>query len=116
MATLTLQDELTLSGEPTYVAADVGGDAAPNPNSRTGLWIKNTGGAKVLTIDTNRDANFGVGFPDKTINIPAGVTYFTPAFDARRFNDLSGNITFTFDDVTGVTIAAVERGVVYKES
>jgi hypothetical protein len=114
MATLVLQDELLLDGMPDFVAADAGGDEAPNPRSRTAIWIINDGAEMTLTITSSRESNFGP-YPNKVITIPSGVSYFTPQFDARRFDNLNGRISFIFSRVSDVTVAAVERGTVYQD-
>ena len=114
MALLTLQDELLLVGLPDFVAANAGGDEAPNPRSRTGVWIINDGAEMTLTIHTNRESNFGP-YDDKVITVPASCSFFIPPFDARRFNNLNGRITFIFSRVSDVTVAAVERGTIYMD-
>jgi len=203
MALLSLYDMLTLVGAPSFSAASSGGDEAPNPNSRTQLWVKNDAAALLsltarsinitgadtegnatltdvgaadafanvsrgnvlllsgftdpldnvyvlviesgaddealvqkmdganlvnesgqtdigiarhhaLTVKSERDAAFGP-YKHHVMPLPPAAVTFTPAFDARRFNDVNGRLDFEVDSVTNVSVAAVEFGVRYQD-
>lgn len=75
--------------------------------------INGSGSALVLTVISARPSNFGV-YPNHTETIPVDVGYVTRGFDPRRFNDLEGFLTFSFDIVTFVEIAAVRRQKIYQ--
>ena len=99
----------------TRVAASSGGDQFLNISGGVYLDILNTGTQKTLTVISSRDSNFGV-FVNHTETIPAGVSYVTRAFEPRRFNTDSGYVLFSFNDVTGVSVAAIKRTTIYRKT
>ena len=115
MAALTITD-VTASGinAPSLVSASCGGDTAKNDNSDIFLWVKNSdASAHTVTVTAQKPSPTVPGFgqvtkSDVSVQVPAtsGEKLIGP-FPTIAYNQTDGTIAITYDDVTGVTIAAV---------
>lgn len=106
MAILTAQVISHSEITPTFAAADVLGDSVSN-DGRTYLHFKNADAAP-HTATVNSRSNCSQGFDhDVVVTIPAttGDVKVGP-FPKGRFDDSNGRITWTYDDVTSVTVGA----------
>lgn len=114
MATLTIQNA-SLSGLAfTYESASTA-DVVPNDGRGTFLIFLNANAsARTLTIAAN-DADkpgFGtIAVPDTVITLPGSATnggrQIVGPFPADRFNNSSGQVSYTLDNATGMSVAAV---------
>jgi hypothetical protein len=108
MATLTAQDVSgTSSVTPTYTAADVAGDQCAN-DGKILLHFKNTNAAaRNVTIASVATCSQGATH-NVTVNVPAttGDKMVGP-FDAARFTNSTGFLTWTYDAVTNLTVAVL---------
>lgn len=107
MATLTVE-EVSLSGlDPTFAAADVAGDVFENSDERVQVRFVNASGvARTITISAQRPCNHGFSH-DVVLVTANGDDITVGPFDKERFNDSSSNVSITYDDNTGVTVAAM---------
>jgi hypothetical protein len=108
VATLTAQDVSgTSSVTPTYTACDVAGDQVAN-DGKILLHFKNTNAsARNVTIDSVTACNQGSDH-NIVVNVPAttGDKMVGP-FDAARFTNATGFLTWTYDAVTNLTVAVL---------
>lgn len=105
MAILTQQSSISAGLEATYATADAAGDEVPF-HSALFLHIKNDDGdAVTITVLSPRLCNQGFSHP-QVVTIPAGENRFIGPF-AQRFIQSTNNIKWTYDDVDGVTVAAI---------
>lgn len=107
-ATLTVQKP-TLSGATiTFAAASAGGDVFTNTGSEV-LRVKTTGTPVTVTITAQKPCNQGV-LHNVSVTVPAtSEREIGPFRDLVRWNNNSKQVAVTYDQVTGVTIAAVGR-------
>ena len=114
MADLTIQKVVEAGLKATYAAATAGGDAVLNVRGDVVLHVKNAAaGSKTVTVtaQTTSKAVKGMGSMTKAnivAVIPAGEDWFIGPFSAEAYNDANGKAQITYDDVTSVTIAALE--------
>ena len=111
MATLNVQIIKNSGTTVSYSAAAGGGDQVAN-DGVTKLHVKNGGASPVnVTIDSPNTCSFGVSANaahDEVITVAAGGDKFLGPFTPDRFNDASGNIQISYDQVVSVTIAAIK--------
>ncbi len=77
-------------------------------DGRTMLHFKKTGaGNAIITVQTPRTVN-GLAIAEQTFTVPAttGDVYAGP-FAPAVFNDANGDLNFTSDDTTGLTVAVL---------
>jgi hypothetical protein len=114
MAALTIQTIAEAGVEPSYAAAAAGGDTARNDNGNVFLHVKNGDASPhTVTVTAQRTSASvpGMGSTTKSnvsVAVPAGTERMIGPFAPLAFNDSSNNIAITYDDVTSVTIAALE--------
>jgi hypothetical protein len=102
MATLT---RLGTGDALTHVAADVAGDKFSIGSGR--LHVVNGGGGDVtVTVISQAKCSFG-SLHNLTYVVTAGTDKFLPPFDSGRFDDGSGFVQVTYDEVTSVTVAVI---------
>ena len=111
MATLTVQDIVSTGLEATYAAAAGGGDEFPN-NDRTFLQAVNGATDCNITITAQKTAVSVPGFGTITL---ANIAVLCTANEERMisappaiYNDGNGKAQVTYDDVTNVTVAAIQ--------
>lgn len=108
---ITFPDEATtefdIDAETESVAASAGGDTFRN-SGKVGFWAKNTSGSpRVLTFDAPKNCNHGFAH-DQVITVADGFEGFVKIdFDSTRFQDSTGLVTVTYNDETGLDVAAV---------
>lgn len=106
MAELTLQQPSEAGIELTYVAADVDGDSIPAGDGEILVHVKNGNDADItVTIASPKVCNQGFTH-DQPIEITAGEDRFFGPF-ARRFISSGNTISWTYDEVEDVTVAAM---------
>lgn len=111
MATLTVQEsKYDTPVNPNYVAADAGGDEFDN-NGNMLLLVKNGDASdKNVTINSQKNCNFGFDHDSGPHTVPAGEERTIGPFNSARFNNSSGRVEVSYDDVTSVTVAVIELG------
>lgn len=111
MADLAIQ-EVTEGGlTASYTPAAAGGDSALNIGGDVILHVKN-GGAVAVTVTAQRTSKQIGGFGVLTkanilVSVPAGAERFIGPFPTRAFNDSTGRVRITYDQVVSVTVAAL---------
>lgn len=112
--TLTVQSIAAAGSAPTYGSANTDGSKAPvDDQGRTFLHVKNTNGsARNLTLVAQKPSAQvpGVGavtLSNKTVNVPATTGDVMIPIEPY-FIDLNGYAHWTYDAVSGVTIAAIK--------
>lgn len=115
MATLIVQTSSFGGLNPTMGSASTA-DKFTNDGRHTYLlFINGNASARTLTLAAN-DADkpgFGpIATPDSVVTLPGsgtngGVAVVGP-FPADRFNDSNGQVNYTLDTATGMTVAAVK--------
>jgi hypothetical protein len=91
--------------DPTFQAAEVGGDWFPNDEATEALVVN--GGFSAITVMASATRLCGHGVLDHWIKVvdPGEVMRFGP-FLGARFNDSSGWVNLSYTGVTGVSVAA----------
>lgn len=115
MALLTVQNVSESGLNPSFTAAAAGGDTFKNDDSeRTFLVVKNGGvGGIVATISAlvTSKSFAGYGTMTKTgpaVSVPAAGERWIGPFAGTVFNNSTGLVSVTYDDVTSVTVAVVK--------
>ena len=109
MATLTAQQISKAGVIPTYATAAAGGDQVII-NPKTVLHIKNAAAGGTVVVTFNSQTACDQGFDhDETVSIADGAEKFIGPFDPKRYADANGFMLITYDEVTGLTIAAFEN-------
>ncbi len=107
MAVLTPQTIVRTGLLPSLASAGASGDKFANTRGRTFLYVINgQGDAMVLTLDITSTVD-GAAVVDPTISLAAGEARFVGPFD-QRYEDSAGDINFSYDDETSVTVAAIK--------
>jgi hypothetical protein len=106
MANLTpLQIDVDGLINPSFVAANAGGDTFPNDGKRTYFHAKNgSGGAIVITFDDlySIAPTGATSFdPDVEVSVPAGQEAKIGPFPISRFGD---SVAVTYSGVTSLTV------------
>ena len=114
MADLAIQ-EVTEGGlTASYAAAVTGGDSALNIGGDVILHVKNGGaGTLNVTVTAQRTSKQIGGFgamskADIAVSVAAGAERFIGPFPTRAFNDSTGRVRITYDQVLSVTVAALK--------
>lgn len=113
MADLTVQEIVETGLEAAYAAADALGDAALNLAGDVILHVRNGDvAAHTVTVTAQRSSKPVAGFgamskADLQVSVPAGGDRFMGPFPVQAFNDPSARIRISYDDATGITIAAL---------
>jgi hypothetical protein len=107
MAKLTPQ-KVSLDGlNPTFAAADVAGDRFTN-YGKTIFHVKNGDTvSKTVTINASKLCSHGY-MHDETVSIPANDGIQIGPFKKDRFNTENSEVEVSYDDVTSVTVAAIQ--------
>ena len=106
MATLTVR---VPPNALVYSSASGGGDVFPNSGKEI-LHVRNAGvGACAVTINSQRNCDQGFDH-NQTVSVPAGEDRMIGYFSPNRFNNGSGNVEVTYDQVTSVTVAVMGFG------
>ena len=110
MATLSIQSITPAGLNPSYVAANGGGDKV-KPGDRTFFHIKNDGGASVTVTLDDAGSVSPVGAtsfdPDVEVVVEPGGSRFIGPLVENRFRGSDGLAAFTYSGVTSVTVAAL---------
>lgn len=108
MAALTIQGvNKNAPLTPSFAAADVAGDTFAN-NGRVLLYFKNSdASSKTVTVASLVDCNQGFTH-DISVTVPATDEVMVGFFEINRFNDTNQNVSMTYDDVAGLTVAAIQ--------
>lgn len=71
-------------------------------------FVKTGAGAATITIQTPKTVN-GLAVAEETVAVPAttGNVWAGP-FNPNTFNDASGDMRFTTDEDTGITVEAIQ--------
>jgi len=113
MADLTIQNVVEAGLTETLAAATAGGDAIINTGADTILHVKNAGaGAVAVTITAQRTSKTVGGFGAMTkanivVTVAAGAESFIGPFPVSAFDDSTGRVQITYDQVLTVTVAAL---------
>lgn len=109
MATIAKQTVVRTGLDATYAAAGAGGDVFANDGNNM-FHVKNGGGgAAVVTITSQLSAvPAGAAKTDVVVSVPAAEERMIGPFPSASFNDGSGQVVVSYDQVTSVTIAVIE--------
>lgn len=104
MAVLNVQ-EMSPSGlDPSFAAAEAGGDTFAN-DGRTYLHVKNgSAGSLTVTVNAVKSCNFGFDH-DAAVSVPAGGERRIGPFQVGRFGS---TCEVSYSGVTSLTVAAVK--------
>jgi hypothetical protein len=106
MAILSVQIIPLIGLEPSYAAADVGGDEFVN-SGRDFIHVKN-GHTSEQTVTMNSQTACSFGFDhDAAVAIPASEERMIGPFPKNRFDDSNGKVLITYSGVTSLTIAVL---------
>lgn len=108
MATLTVQNIVRAGLEVSYASAAGGGDVAANDGQVFLHIINADAGSHTVTVTSVATATPGLAQADVAVAVGASEERMIGPFPAGAFNNASGQIAITYDDVTSVTIAAVK--------
>lgn len=108
MATLTVQQMDAAGLEPSYAAADAGGDEF-TWSKWSFLHVKNgDASSHDVTITEQRTADIpGYAQADLVVSIPAGEERMIGPLDRQAYQDVDGLVQVSYDGVTSVTVAAI---------
>lgn len=114
MATLTVQTS-TYNGISYTLGSASTADVFANDGRGTFLaFVNGNASSRTLTIAANDAEKPGFGTiatPDTVITLPGSGTnggrHMVGPFPADRFNNSSGQVSYTLDDATGMTVAAI---------
>jgi hypothetical protein len=105
MAVLSIQRTSLTGLNPAFAAASGGGDSMPNTGNEV-LEVKCGGTGCTITFTAQKPCNHGV-LHNAVIVVPANETReIGPFIDTNRWNDASGRLQWTYNQVTTVTVAA----------
>lgn len=107
MALLAKQGSASASVTYAAATAGAGGDTFRN-GGKERLHVRNAGGSPcVVTVHRPQTCNFGFSHDTgTTVSVPAGQDRTLGPFD-KTYNDGSGNVKVTYDQVTSVTVAVI---------
>lgn len=109
MATLTVQEYDRDGLVPTYAACAAGGDTFLN-NGDTFIHVKNAQAAATVTVTIVTQASVdGLAVADKTVTIAATEDAIIGPFPTSVYNTAAGMVTLTYNTVTTVTIAVLQK-------
>lgn len=108
MALIAVQDIVLTGLDPTYSAANAGGDQVPNSDNKIFLHLKNADAAsRTVTIISYASPTPGRAASNQVVVIPASGERMVGGFVTNPFNNPQNQIDVTYDDATNVTIAAL---------
>jgi len=103
MAQLTVQVIVKTGLNPSFVAANAGGDTFKS-EEKTFLVVKNGGGSPItVTIDSKVNCNQGFDH-NLEVSVPAAEERWIGIFERSRF---TGTVEVTYSGVTTVTVGAI---------
>lgn len=109
MATTTLSVEDSVRGglSVTFTAIDATDTYKFANDGRTILFFENTGSEATITVVTPVTVD-GQAVADRTLTVPATTgQHAAGIFPTRAYNDSDGNVSFTNDIASGVSVAVV---------
>lgn len=108
MAILTVQEIVRTGLNPTYSAAEAGGDKVPNADNMAFVHVKNgDASAHTVTATSTATASPGLAPSDLVVSVPASEERMIGPFPTSSFNNPQNQVDLTYDAVTNVTIAAI---------
>jgi hypothetical protein len=114
MATLTVQEAVFTGLAFTYESAATA-DVFANDGKTFLVFLNGNASARTLTISANDASKPGFGdiaVPDTTVTLPGSGTnggrQIVGPFPPDRFNNSSGQVSYTLDAATGMTVAAIK--------
>ena len=107
MAELTVEN-ITRDGlNPTFNAANAGGDSFANTGDEI-IHVKNgSGGAIDVTIVTQATVD-SQAVADRVVNVPAGEERVIGPFPKATYNDSGDLVQLTYSGVTSLTVAVMK--------
>lgn len=110
MATNLSVQKATLSGlNAAYTAADATGNTFQNTGVET-VRVKATSNPVTVTVQGVGACSHGVVHNSNPINVPAGEEReIGPFADLKRWNNSQNRVTITYNQVVGVSVAAVSQ-------
>lgn len=113
MATLNVQSS-SFAGLNYTLAAASTADVFTNDGRTVLLFVNGSVTARTLTLlanDTSKSGYGDIDVPNTTFTIPGSGTNGGRAllglFPTPRFNNVAGQVSYTLDDATSMTVAAV---------
>lgn len=108
MADLTYASASLTGADPSFVAADAGGDVVPT-HPRGFLHVRNDDASPTtVTVVTPGKSRHGVmDEPDIDITVPAGEERLIGPMSRDLVSDDLGGVSVTYSSVTSLTVAAV---------
>ncbi len=106
MATLSVQSMVRTGLAASYASAAGGGDQFTNANGDVFIHVKNGATDCNVTIVTQNTSD-SLAVADRTVTVSASTEQFIGPFPRDVYNDNSGYVQLTYDDVSNVTIAVV---------
>lgn len=95
---------------PTMNPADAGNGNYFTNDGKVFLWVRTSGTAATLTIETNGYKVGGVGMAPYTVSLPATGDRVIGLFDPTIFNQSAlGGVGITWSVGTGITVAVVHE-------
>ena len=114
MATLSVQEAVFTGLAFTYGNASTA-DVVPNDGKTFLIFLNGNASSRTLTIAANDASKPGFGdivVPDTTVTLPGSGTnggrQIVGPFPPDRFNNSSGQVSYTLDNATDMTVAAVK--------
>ena len=115
MATLTVQTANPFTVLNHALAAASTADVFANDGNTFLLFLNGNASARTLTIDANDTDKAGYGTivtPNTVITIPGSATNggvcMVGRFPVGRFNNASDQVSYTIDNATSLTVAAIK--------
>ena len=113
MGTLTVQPASFAGLNYTLAAASVA-DVFTNDGRTVLMFVNGSVTARTLTVlanDTSKSGYGDIDVPNTVFTIPGSATNGGRAvlglFPTARFNNVAGQVSYTLDDATNMTVAAV---------
>lgn len=108
MAVIAPQEPDVTGLDPTYAAAESGGDSFEHDRGLL-LHVSNgDGSSHTVTVVSQFPTEPGIDSDDVAVAIPAGESRFIGPFSSRVFADSENMIQVTYDDVTSVEVALLK--------
>lgn len=94
--------------QPTYHAAEVGGDKITNPGDNVVLHVKNGSASSITATVVTPGTVAGQAIGDVGVAVAAGEEAFIGPLTVQHFANSDGQVDITWSAVTTVTFAAVK--------
>lgn len=105
--TLTVQESSRTGLNPSFTAIDATDTYEFANDGRTILYFKNTGSEATITVVSTVTVD-GQAVADRALTVPATTgQHCAGVFRETVYNDADGNISFTNDVASGVSVAAI---------